>query len=136
MPSKAINQTSLYLSHRVWLVVFICIAMLAGSNDRAESLEAMISLNPSKIKSHTIRITKSDEVKLSNDSQTILYDVTIININSGKRMLSIEDLKPSASLNLAFDHTGTYLACYSQESKEDLTKSNFLKIDVVRLRSI
>ena len=82
------------------------------------------------------RVAKSADVRLSNDSQMTLLNFTVIQVTSGKKILSIKELEPHASLNLAFDRAGTYIACYRGEIKKNLSKSTCLQIDVVGLRSI
>ena len=123
-------KDSLYLKKHMWLIFFIAVWCLTGLIDKAESGNKVISLNVTKTQLEKILITKSAEVQLSNDS------FTIIQVASGKRMLSVEGLKPSASLSLAFERTGTYIACYSENRKKVLNKSTCLQIDVVGLRSI
>ena len=129
-------KDSLYLKKNLWLLFFIAVWSLTGLIDKAESGNKVISLNVTKTQLEKILITKSAEVQLSNDSLTTLYDFTIIQVASGKRILSVEDLEPSASLSLAFDRAGTYIACYSENSEKVLNKSTCLQIDVVGLRSI
>jgi len=99
-------------------------------------LNTMISLSPSVQQLETVVVTKNSEVQVSNDSVTTLYSFTVIKISSGKRMVSIDNMKPSASFNIAFDRTGTYVACYLNKSKKALTQNTCLQIDVVGLRSI
>ena len=120
----------------MWLIFFIAAGCLTGLVEKAESKNKVISLNVAGTQLEKILITKSAEVQLSNDSLTTLYDFTIIQVASGKRMLSVEGLKPSASLSLAFERTGTYIACYSENRKKVLNKSTCLQIDVIGLRSI
>ena len=120
----------------MWLIFFIAAGYFTGLVGKAESKNKVISLNVTGAQLEKILVTKSAEVKLSNDSLATLYDFTIIQVASGKRMLSVEGLKPSASLSLAFDRAGAYLACYSENSGEVLKKSTCLQIDVVGLRSI
>ena len=129
-------KDNLYLKKNLWLMFFIVVWCLTGLIDKAESGNKVISLNVTKTQLEKILITKSAEVQLSNDSLTTLYDFTIIQVASGKRILSVEDLEPSASLSLAFDRAGTYIACYSENSEKVLNKSTCLQIDVVGLRSI
>ena len=128
-------KDSFYLKKYMWLTVFTAVWCFIGL-DKAESKNKVISLNVTGAQLEKILITKSAKVQLSNDSLTTLYDFTIIQVASGKRMFSVEGLKPSASLNLAFNRAGTYIACYSENSKEELKKSTCLQIDVVGLRSI
>ena len=129
-------KNSLHLKKSIWLIIFIAVWSFTGLAEKAESKNNIISLNGTGAQLEKILTTKSAEVQLSNDSLTTLYDFTIIQVASGKKMLSVEGLKPSASLSLAFDRAGTYIACYSENSKVVLKKSTCLQIDVVGLRSI
>lgn len=120
----------------IWLALFVTVWVVAGLEGRAESTNTMISLSPSVQQLETVVVTKNSEVQVSNDSVTTLYSFTVIKISTGKRMVSIDNMKPSASFNIAFDRTGTYVACYLNKSKKALTQNTCLQIDVVGLRSI
>ena len=124
------------VKQNIWLVLFIAIWIVAGLEGKAESTDTVISLNPSGGKLERVLVTKNSDLHLSNDSVSTLYDFTVIQISTGKRMVSIEDIKPSASFNIAFDRAGTYVACYLDKSKKALSKNTCLQIDVVGLRSI
>jgi len=129
-------QSSLQAKQNTWLILVLAFWTFTGLVDTSESANKIISLNLSGAHLEKILIIKSAEVQLSNDSQATLYDLTIIQVASGRKMLSVEDLKPNASLNLAFDRAGTYIACYSENGLKELNKSTCLQIDVVGLRSI
>jgi hypothetical protein len=133
--SKPVITSSRRASQNIWLILFVAVGIVAASSINAESLGNMISLNPTGVDLKTIRVARSTDVQISNDSQETIRDFTIVQIASGKKMLSIEGLKPSASFNLAFDRAGTYVACYSKESKEAFGSSTCLQIEVVGLRS-
>ena len=120
----------------ICLVLFATIWIVAVLEGKAESTDTVISLNPSGGKLERVLVTKNSDLHLSNDSVSTLYDFTVIQISTGKRMVSIEDIKPSASFNIAFDRAGTYVACYLDKSKKALSKNTCLQIDVVGLRSI
>ena len=129
-------KNSSLVKQNIWLVVFIAICVVAGLEGKAESTDTVISLNPSERQLERILVTKSSDVHLSNDSVSTIYDFTVIQISTGKRMVSIENIKPSASFNIAFDRAGTYVACYLDKSKKALSKNTCLQIDVFGLRSI
>ena len=129
-------KNSSLVKQNMWLVLFIAVCVVAGLEGKAESTNTAISLNPSGQQLERILVTKSSDVHLSNDSVSTLYDFTVIQVSTGKRMVSINDIKPSASFNIAFDRAGTYVACYLDKSKKALSKNTCLQIDVVGLRSI
>ena len=129
-------KNSSLVKQNIWLVLFIAIWVVAGLEGKAESTDTMISLNPSGQQLERILVTKSSDVNLTNDSVSTLYDFTVIQISTGKRMVSIDNIKPSASFSIAFDRAGTYVACYLDKSKKALSKNTCLQIDVVGLRSI
>ena len=129
-------KNSSLVKQNMWLVLFIAVCVVAGLEGKAESTNTAISLNPSGRQLERILVTKSSDVHLSNDSVSTLYDFTVIQVSTGKRMVSIDDIKPSASFNLAFDRAGTYIACYSEDNEKSLSKNICLQIDVVGLRSI
>ncbi len=129
-------KNSSLVKQNMWLVLFIAICVVAGLEGNAESTNTAISLNPSGQQLERILVTKSSDVYLSNDSVSTLYDFTVIQVSTGKRVVSINDIKPSASFNIAFDRAGTYVACYLNKNKKALSKNTCLQIDVVGLRSI
>ena len=129
-------KNSSLVKQNIWLVVFIAICFVAGLEGKAESTDTVISINPSERQLERILVTKSSDVHLNNDSVSTIYDFTVIQISTGKRMVSIENIKPSASFNIAFDRAGTYVACYLDKSKKALSKNTCLQIDVIGLRSI
>ena len=129
-------KNSSLVKQNIWLVVFIAICVVAGLEGKAESTDTVISLNPSERQLERILVTKSSDLNLNNDSVSTIYDFTVIQISTGKRVVSIENIKPSASFNIAFDRAGTYVACYLDKSKKALTQNTCLQIDVVGLRSI
>ena len=125
-----------YAKQNIWLAFFVTVWVIAGLEGIAESTNTMISLSPSGQQLERVVVTKNSEVQVSNDSVTTLYNFTVIKISTGKRMVSIDDMKPSASFNIAFDRSGTYVACYLNKSKKELTPNTCFQIDVVGLRSI
>jgi hypothetical protein len=129
-------KNSSLVKQNMWLVLFIAVCVVAGLEGNAESTNTAISLNPSGQQLERILVTKSSDVYLSNDSVSTLYDFTVIQVSTGKRVVSINDIKPSASFNIAFDRAGTYVACYLNKNKKALSKNTCLQIDVVGLRSI
>jgi hypothetical protein len=128
------NHTKTRIRSLIFMVSFL-IAMSIGSG-AAESGGSKISLSTPGPELKTFRVAKSADVRLDNDSQMTLLNFTVIQIASGKRMLSIKKLEPHASLNLAFDRAGTYIACYRGEIKKHLSQSTCVQIDVVGLQSI
>jgi len=125
-----------YAKQNIWLAFFVTVWVIAGLEGIAESTNTMISLSPSGQQLEKIVVTKNSEVQVSNDSVTTLYSFTVIKISTGKRMVSIDNMKPSASFNIAFDRPGKYVACYLSKNKKTLNKNTCLQIDVVGLRSI
>jgi len=90
-------KNSSLVKQNMWLVLFIAVCVVAGLEGNAESTNTAISLNPSGQQLERILVTKSSDVHLSNDSVSTLYDFTVIQVSTGKRMVSINDIKPSAS---------------------------------------
>ena len=129
MKKKSVKQN-------ICFAFFVTVWIVAGLEGRAESTNTMISLSPTGQQVKRVVITKNSEVQVSNDSVTTLYSFTVIKISTGKRMVSIDNMKPSASFNIAFDRPGKYVACYLSKNKKTLNKNTCLQIDVVGLRSI
>jgi hypothetical protein len=125
-----------HTKQNIWIAFFVTVWIVAGIEGIAESTNTMISLSPSGHKLERIVVTENSKVKLSNDSVITLFNFTVIKISTGKRMISINNMEPNASFNIAFDRPGTYVACYLNKSKKSLNKNTCLQIDVVGLRSI
>ena len=120
----------------IWLVLFITVCIIAGFEGNAESTSKTIQLKSSDGQLEKILVIKNSEVQLNNSSETTFHNFIVIQLSTGKRMVSIEDIKPSASFNLAFDRAGTYIACYSEDNSKVLSTSTCLQINVVGLRFI
>jgi hypothetical protein len=95
----------------ILLVIFIVVGMITGFAGNAESTIKVIHLSSSGGQLKKILVPKSSEVQLSNGSGRTFHDFIVIQLSTGKIMVSIEDIKPSASFNLAFERAGTYIAC-------------------------
>ena len=120
----------------VWLVLFITVCIIAGFEGSAESISKVIQLKSSGGQLEKILVAKNSEVQLNNGSGTTFHNFMVIQLSTGKRMVSIEDIKPSSSFNLAFDREETYIPGYSEDGSKVLNTSTCLQIDVVGLRSI
>jgi hypothetical protein len=121
---KLITQNKNRTKQNTWLALFITVWVSAGFGGVAESTNTMITLNLSEQQLEKIIATKNSQLQLINDSVTTLYNFTVIQIPSGKRMVSINNIEPNASFNIAFDRPGTYVACYS--NKKVLNKNTCL----------
>ncbi|NIQ00801.1 MAG: hypothetical protein GWM98_10720, partial [Nitrospinaceae bacterium] len=80
----------------------------AGFAEKAGDVRR-ISLNPSLQESiQPFQVRRDAEVKFSNGFEKALHHFTVIRIDSEKKILTIQILKPGQSLNLAFSREGSY----------------------------
>ncbi|MBN4079655.1 hypothetical protein JYT60_00295 [bacterium AH-315-C08] len=82
----------------------------------SEADSGAITLNPTQQKPGEVRVYQNAYVKISNTFNSALYDLTIIEFPSEKRVLSIADFQSGQSLEMSFSKAGEYKICYSSEN--------------------
>ena len=82
----------------------------------SEADSGAIILNPTQQKPSGLRIYKNAFVKISNTFNSALYDLTVIEYSSEKRVLSIADFQSGQSFEMLFSKAGEYKICYSSEN--------------------
>jgi len=103
---------------------------------KAEATGGPIPLNITEFVLPEFKVPKSSEIKLNNDNALALHNFTVIQVASGKKMLTIRKFNPGQSVNLAFDREGTYVICYSTDPGSLETRSTCLQISVVGLMPV
>ena len=104
-----INSTKRKISCFAVAVLFIFAAI-------SEAGSGAIILNPTLQKPSDLRVYQNAFVKISNTFNSALYDLTVIEFPSEKRVLSIADFQSGQSFEMSFSKAGEYKICYSSES--------------------
>jgi len=82
----------------------------------SEADSGAIILNPSQQEPSELRVYQNAYVKISNTFNSALYDLTVIEFPSEKRVLSIADFQSGQSIEMLFSKAGEYKICYSSEN--------------------
>lgn len=81
-------------------------------------------------------VSRGSEVNILNERAETLYNVIMINSNTGKKVLGIEEWADGQSVQLGFDHEGSYLLYYSLGRHGVKAKNGYLQIDVLPAYSL
>jgi hypothetical protein len=82
----------------------------------SEADSGAIILNPTQQKQSELRVYQNAYVKISNTFNSALYNLTVIEFPSEKRVLSIADFQSGQSFEMSFSKAGEYKLCYSSEN--------------------
>ena len=82
----------------------------------SEADSGAIILNPTQQKPSELRVYQNAYVKISNTFNSALYNLTVIEFPSEKRVLSIADFQSGQSFEMSFSKAGEYKICYSSEN--------------------
>jgi hypothetical protein len=113
------------------LSIFV-IAVLLVFTAISEADSGAIILNPTQQKPSELRIYQNAFVKIRNTFNSALYDLTVVEFPSEKRVLSIADFKSGQSFEMSFSKAGEYKICYSSESDP----RTCLNLDVLKAEMI
>ena len=92
------------------------VAVLLVFTAISEAGSGAIILNPTQQKPVELRVYQNAYVKISNTFNSALYDLTVIEFPSEKRVLSIADFQSGQSFEMSFSKAGEYKICYSSEN--------------------
>jgi len=82
-----------------------------------------------------LNVYQNAHVKISNSFSSILYNITVSESLSQKRVLSIRDFESGQSFAMSFSKAGEYEICYS--SKKDVSvPRTCLQVDVLQAKLI
>lgn len=113
------------------LVVFVFLIFSAIS----EALPGSIILNPLLKNPGQLKVYQNAYVEISNSFSSVLYDITVSESSSQKRVLSIADFQSGQSFEMSFSKAGEYEICYS--SQKDITvPRTCLQVDVLKAKLI
>ena len=81
----------------------------------SEAGSGSIILNPMLKSPGQLEVYQNDYVAISNSYNSVLYDITVSESPSQKRVLSIADFQSGQSFEMSFSKAGEYDICFSSE---------------------
>ena len=114
-------------------VLFIFVFLIVSTISQA--FPSAIDLNPFLKNQGQLKVYQNAYVEISNSFSSDLYDITVIESPSQKRVLSIADFQSGQSFEMSFSKAGEYEICYS--SQKDLGGlRTCLHVDVLKAKLI
>ncbi|MFQ5449289.1 MAG: hypothetical protein ACE5E9_01600 [Nitrospinaceae bacterium] len=102
----------------------------------AEAQARTISLNPPDKGISRVSISKGAAVQLSNDFKAALHNLMIIEVSSGRKVISVRKFLPGQTMELEFNQEGTYVICYSIGPEVQRVNDMCLQINVGGLQPV
>jgi len=118
---------------KIKIIVFLVFSLFIFSN--SEAVPSAIILNPMLKTPRQLNVYQNAYVKISNSFSSILYNITVSESLSQKKVLSIRDFESGQSFAMSFSKAGEYEICYS--SKKDVSvPRTCLQVDVLQAKLI
>ena len=119
---------------KIKLSVFLVFALFVFSAI-SEAVPSAIILNPTLKKPRQLNIYQNAYVEISNSFSSILYNITVSESLSQKRVLSIRDFQSGQSFSMSFSKAGEYEICYSSKKDVNVLRT-CLQVDVLQAKLI
>ncbi len=105
--------------------------LLVGlSYQSADAKARLISLHQSPEESSQINIPKGSAVKVSNDFDTPVYNLKIVKVSTGIKMMQIDEFQSGQAFDLEFVREGAYAICYSLHPESESTQNTCHQVNV------
>ena len=101
----------------------------------SEADSGVINLGPLEKKTGYQKVYQDAYVEISNSFSSVLYNITVTESPSQKRVLFIDDFQSGQSFEISFAKAGKYEICYSSE-KRITSLRTCLKVDVLKAKLI
>ena len=101
----------------------------------SQSFPNGIDLNPLLKNQVQLKVYQNAYFEISNSFSTVLYDVTVTESSSQKKVLSIEDFQSGQTFEMSFSKAGEYEICYSKQKDFGELKT-CLQVDVLKAKLI
>lgn len=116
---------------RFFRIVLVLGLLLGGlSYQSADAKTRLISLHQSPEETSQINISKGQEVKVTNDFETTLYNLKIVKVSTGIKMMQIDEFQSGQAFDLEFVREGTYVICYSLQTESESVKNTCHQVNV------
>ena len=113
----------------LFIFVFLILPIIS------QAFPGPIVLNPFLKNQGQLKVYQNAYVEISNSFSSDLYDITVMEAPSQKRVLSISDFQSGQSFEMAFSKAGEYEICYSSQ-KDAGGSRTCLQIDVLKAQLI
>ena len=101
----------------------------------SEADTGAINLGPLGKETGDKKIYQNAYVEISNSFSSVLYNITVTETPSQKRVLSIDDFQSGQTFEMSFSKAGEYEICYSSEKRISSLRT-CLKVDVIKAKLI
>ena len=118
---------------KIKFIVFLVFFLFIFSN--SEAVPSSIILNPMLKTPRQLNIYQNAYVEISNSFSSILYNITVSESLSQKRVLSIRDFQSGQSFSMSFSKAGEYEICYSSKKDVNVLRT-CLQVDVLQAKLI
>ena len=116
-----------YAKTTLFVILFFSAISEAGSGG--------IKLGPLGKKTGHQKVYQNAYVEISNSFSSVLYNITVTESPSQKRVLFIDDFQSGQSFEISFAKAGKYEICYSSEKRTSSLRT-CLKVDVLKAKLI
>ena len=120
------SETGLF---RIALVLGLFLGGL--SYQSADAKARLISLHQIPEETSQINISKGSAVKITNDFATPLFNLKIVKVSTGIKMLQVEEFQSGQAFDLEFTREGIYNICYSSLPASASVKEACFQVNVV-----
>ena len=120
------SETKLF---RIALVLGLLLGGL--SYQSADAKARLISLHQFPEETSQINISKGSAVKITNDFVTPLFNLKIVKVSTGIKMLQVDEFQSGQAFDLEFTREGIYNICYSSLPESEFVKEACFQVNVV-----
>lgn len=96
----------------------------------ADAETRLISLHQSPGETSKINIPKGSSVKVSNDFDSPVYNLKIVKISTGIKMMQIDEFQSRQAFDLEFVREGTYAICFSLQPDSESVQNTCHQVNV------
>ena len=118
---------------KIKIFVFLVFSLFLFSI--SEAVPSSIILNPTLKYRRQLNVYQNAYVEISNSFSSILYNITVSESLSQKRVLSIRDFQSGQSFSMSFSKAGEYQICYSSKKDANVLRT-CLQVDVLQAKMI
>ncbi len=118
---------------KIKIFVFLVFSLFLFSI--SEAVPSSIILNPTLKNPRQLNVYQNAYVEISNSFSSILYNITVSESLSQKRVLSIRDFQSGQSFSMSFSKAGEYEICYSSKKDVNVLRT-CLQVDVLQAKLI
>lgn len=112
---------------KISIAIVLCLLLACTA---IADIQTMVFNHSENIVSHLL-VLKGSEVDLKNDNPGAVYNISLINDKSGKRLVNVAEISAGGSFRLAFGKEGQYRLYYTLQRDEPQGAERYVLIDVI-----